>query len=488
MLPSNLRFFNKILGSPPIFSARRANWGNAVAILILLCSVAFAQIPGENNLGTFLIAMPTYTYTRTPGTLGLQADEETWSPEKWKNRRIFNRFAPIMDWKIQENSVYFYTGNEIGDMLWQELNERGEEPNRTPMLLGGFATPLYKGFYAAAEFNQIDHFSTSTFAARKIRNHGSDDFSWFGGNLPAYSGLSGELGFIGSGKFFKKASVTTGSEYVWAWHNEEWVPIRISPRVQGDAVFNVMDTEVELLAGTEKFEILDSAAQYNNSLGFRLKRENIGGGFYAYGEKEKIGWTDFNFDFFGNFSNRGFVAVNQDKEILFADSLEYAIKIKNSTTLTPGFLINQNGIKLYEEATYKIKHLYAKTKTYQNYTEDFTSVGFDGEVAYKSNSANIGVLYSREFFDEERDYGLAQNSAKMFLKYRFLKDLFISHEWIYRDFPKTWLWNAQIEQRIPQLNASLYAVWIEVLQGKAKNFDFGGYNETRFYCGIRVLL
>ncbi|MDR2732529.1 MAG: hypothetical protein LBB36_04850, partial [Fibromonadaceae bacterium] len=167
-------------------------------LLLILCSIAFAQIQGEtpaltpfaSERGTHLIAMPTYTYSRMPGALGLEAEEETWQPDKWKNRRIFDRFVPVMDWETRQNNLWFYMGNEIGDELWQELQEPGNEPNRTPMLYGGFSAPLTSGFYTTAVFNQIDHFSEATFIARGNRIN-SQKFSWFGENLPAYSGLYG---------------------------------------------------------------------------------------------------------------------------------------------------------------------------------------------------------------------------------------------------------------------------------------------------------
>ena len=480
-------------------------------ILALFCSIAFAQIQGEtpaltpftSEQGTYLIAMPTYTYSRKPGTLGLKAEEETWKPDKWKNRRVFERFAPVMDWEIRESSLWFYFGNELGDMLWQELNALGEESNRTPMLYGGFATPLLNGFYAISEFNQIDHFSQATFESRKKRINNSQKFSWFGENLPAYSAIYGGFGYNSQDDFFKNASILTGSEYLWAWNKEEWVPIRISPRVEGNAEFYFMGNEIELNFSTEKFQIQDSASEINKNLGLRLKGENTGGGLYASRTEDKeniIAWIDFNYSFLQLITNKGVISFSPRKyqelrlaDFNFSDSLEYNTDISKPTDLTLGILLKQNGIKLYTETSYKSKPLFMKVKAYQNYTEDFESIGFDSEIAYKSSLAEAGAAYSREFFEyyrEEIFYDIkpAENTAKLFLKYRFLQNLSITHEWLYRGKPDIWFWNAQIEQKIPELNTSLYAVLLQVLSKNTKDFPFGGYNEARFFCGINVAL
>ncbi|MCL2101194.1 MAG: hypothetical protein FWH22_05715 [Fibromonadales bacterium] len=487
---------------------------------MLFCSFAFAQVQGEtpaltpltSELGTHLIAMPTYTYSRMPGTLGLRAEEETWHPDKWRNRQIFHRFIPIMDWELKqkESGIWFYTGNEIGDELWQEIIGRNDEQNRTPMLYGGFVAKPVNGFYAMAQFNQVDHFSEATFNARRDRIN-SQKFALASENLPAYSGVFGGLGYNnelrGERSLFKNASVLAGSEYLWAWNENEWMPIQISPRVEANASLYFMEHEIELHAATEKFQIKDSATENRSDIGLRMRGKNTGGGFYvteAKGGENITIWTDFNHSLFG-FANRGFIAVdawpNQEikrEDIHFADSLEYGINMSNSTDLTLGVLVNQNGAKLYGETAYESKPLSAKSRAYQNYTADFQSIGLDGEVAYKSALAEAGVAYSREFFEYYREhifYNIkpAETSAKIFLKYSFLRNLIFAHELVYRseirsdvDIPATWFWNAQIEQKIPKLNTSLYAVWLHALSKDNKDFSFGGVNRTRFYCGLNT--
>jgi len=454
--------------------------------LLLFCSAAYAEVQGETpaltpfagEIGTHLIAMPTYTYSRMPGALGLNAEEETWKPDKWRNRQIFGRFVPVMDWEFEQNGLWFYTGNEIGDELWQELTAKNREPNRTPMLYGGFKTSPADEFYTMAQFNQIDHFSESTLRERSFRIN-SQKFSWFGENLPAYSGIYGGFGY-------KSASVLAGSEYLWAWNENEWVPVRISPRVEGNAAFNFMETDVELHASTEKFQIKDSVAKNQNNFGLRLKGKNSGGGLYVNRTEKKeniIIWTDFNHSFF-NFTNKGFMAF--DNDIHFADSLEYKVDLNKSTHLTPGVLLNQNGMKLYAETVYKSKPFFGKMRAYQNYARDFESVGFDGELAYQSSLAEAGAAYSKEFFEHYRELSeirFSENSTKLFLKYNFLKNLTFTHEWVYRN---AWFWNAQIEQKIPQLNTSFYAVWLNALSKDNKDFSFGGVNRARFFCGLNA--
>ncbi len=475
---------------------------------MLLCAASFAQVQGEtpaltpfaNELGTHLIAMPTYTYSRMPGALWL-AEEEIWRPDKWRNRRIFDRFVPIMDWETRQNNIWFYTGNEIGDELWQELAGTNNEPNRTPMLYGGIATPPFGGFYTMAQFNQIDHFSEATFDTRKERIN-SQKFAWFGENLPAYSGIYGGFGYSGTGDFFKNASILTGSEYLWAWNKKEWVPIRISPRTEANAGFYFMEKEVELHAAAEKFQIQDSAAEDRKNFGMRVKGKNTGAGIYASQTKDDenaIIWLDFNHSFLQHFTNEGVIefysrqSTGADSlEFAITDSLEYKIGITKTTDLIIGLLLRTGGVKLYSETSYEFKPLSMKTRAYQNYAYDFQSIGFDGEVAYKSRIAEAGAAYSKEYFGYHRWERIAyeaepvENSAKLFFKYRFFENLMLTHEWVYRDNPATWFWNAQIEQRIPKLNASLYAVWLNALSKNNKDFDFGGVNRTRFYCGANL--
>jgi hypothetical protein len=481
---------------------------------VLFCSFAFAQVQGEvpaltpltSGLGTHLIAMPTYTYSRLPGTLGLSAEEETWRPDKWKDRQIFHRFIPLMNWETEKKGVWFYVGNEQGDMLWQELSALGEEANRTPMIYGGFVSSPVNGFYAMAEFNQVDHFTEATFNARRNRVN-TQRFSLVGENLPAYSGVWGGFGYNSEMDFLKNVSVLTGSEYLWAWHENEWVPIHISPRVEGNASFYFMEREIELHAATEKFQIKDSVAENRNDIGLKIRGENTGSGFHmieAKGEESIVVWMDFNHSLFG-FTNRGFIAFNawpnqqiKYEDIYFADSLEYGVNVSKSTDLTFGFLLNQNGAKLYGETAYNSKPLSAKSKAYQNYTVDFQSIGLDGEIAYKSALTEAGVAYSREFFEYYREHIFydikpAESSAKIFLKYRFLQNLLFTHEWVYRseiksdvDIPATWFWNAQIEQKIPKINTSFYAVWLHAFSKDNKDFSFGGVNRSRFYCGLNA--
>ncbi|MDR2580138.1 MAG: hypothetical protein LBC85_03990 [Fibromonadaceae bacterium] len=486
-------------------------------ILLLLSSLAFAQVRAEtealtpfvSDLGTRLIAMPSYTYSRAPGTLGLAADEETWLPDKWRNRRIFNRFIPIMNWETEQSGLRFYVGCEQGDMLWRELSALGEEANRTPMLYGGFVTSPVNGFYALAKFNQIDHFTDATFDARRNRIN-SQKFSWFGENLPAYSGLWGGVGYNGKSDFFRNATVLTGSEYLWAWDEDEWKPVRISPRIESNLSLYFMETEVELHTATEKFQVQDSASENHSSWGLRLKGKNTGGGLYSSRKDNKesmIAWADFDHSLWG-FTNSGFIAFNafsslrnqeiDPNDLYFADSLEYKININKSTSITPGLLFSRSGVKLYGETTYDFQPMLMKTRAYQNYNPDFESIGFDSEIAYKSRLSEFGAAYSREFFEYYRDdafYSVkpAESSAKFFIKHRFLQHLVFTHEWVYRgevlepNLPARWIWNAQVEQYVPKLNTSLYAVWLHTTSKNEKDFHFGGVNRARFYCGVNTL-
>ena len=201
-----------------------------------------AAVPAEvsamdstlSGSGTRLVSMPTYIYGRSQGQLGFQAEDELWSPDRSGSRHIPNRYTPILNWNVGAPELWFSTGNEVGDLLYQELLDDSHGSNRTPMLDGGLVTPTWNHFYATAQGSQVDHYSSETLGERTRRN-GSMSFAWFGENLPAFS-----TAFAGAGyrTAHAQAELLAGSDYLWVQSStRRWVPLQIKPRVQASAMY-----------------------------------------------------------------------------------------------------------------------------------------------------------------------------------------------------------------------------------------------------------
>ena len=117
--------------------------------------------------GTFLTASPTYVWDRPSGSDGIHASSELFSTDKLGTRLLLNRFSVTPSWKILEPGVWLSTGNEIGDMIYQDLLDDSKELNRTPLLEGGFRSPSFHGFFATVRYFQVDHYSSNTMYERK---------------------------------------------------------------------------------------------------------------------------------------------------------------------------------------------------------------------------------------------------------------------------------------------------------------------------------
>ncbi|GHV13550.1 hypothetical protein AGMMS49938_08300 [Fibrobacterales bacterium] len=494
-----------------------------------------ALTPFVSELGTHITAMPTYTYSRMPGAISIRGEEEIWRPSKWKDYRLYNRFAPVMNWQVGDPSLYFFTGNEIGDELWQELLSANAEANRTPMLYGGFTTPNYNGFWATFQGNQVDHFSNATFDERKKQLGGKQDFAWFGENLPAYSSAFGGVGYNGSiGNF----SVLAGKEFIWAWRKidstaaGEWTALEISPRVEINGNFFLpkkLNTEFfvrtqNLNPATENLTTeLEQETKKNNETFVAAK---IGGESFSVGvSADKINKQNDEVYYSGWFEKENKISNRVSNYLLisrgiFSDSLWANFNTTQNTQLTLGTLINGVASKFFGNLNYKIGSLNMETKHYLlgNFDNFFLSYGSQAEIYYLTKKAKIGAAASGEEFsflfrDGCKDNSFltlcewlfdevfynevlpAQKSAKFYINYNFRSGLTIQHELAYRskiqsdlNIPSAWFWNAQIEQKIPNHNAYLYAVFIHILSKDEKEFSFGGIDRARFYCGLKVEL
>ena len=138
--------------------------------LLLVTGVSHAAIDAEmegmevdsRDDGTFLVGGPTFYYDRILGAGGLHSESEMWSPEKLRQRLLFNRMSPLPSWNPLPPSVWVKTGNELGDLIYNDFITPEDRPsNRTPILEGGFRSPGFKGFWVTGRAFQDDHFSTA---------------------------------------------------------------------------------------------------------------------------------------------------------------------------------------------------------------------------------------------------------------------------------------------------------------------------------------
>ena len=184
--------------------------------------------------GTFLVGGPTFFFDRILGAGGIHSESELWTPQKLRSRLLFNRMSLLPSWDPKEPSVWVKTGNELGDMIYQDvITEKDRPTNRTPILEGGFRSPSFKGFWATARAFQDDHYSARTYSYRK--KFVSDEFALFGENYPMFSSMYGGVGFTND---LVNASVLAGEEYLWEYlESSRWMPVHMAPRVEARADF-----------------------------------------------------------------------------------------------------------------------------------------------------------------------------------------------------------------------------------------------------------
>ena len=215
-----------------------------ISIFAVSACVAFASIDPEmegmevvsRDDGTFLIGSPTFYFDRALGAGGIHSESELWTPRKLRYRQLFNRLSVLPSWApIETPSIWMKTGNEIGDLIYQDfITDPNERPgNRTPILEAGVRTPLWHGLWATFRLFQDDHYCTRTYAFRKPLVEGS--FSFFGENWPMFSSFYGGLGYTNN---LINASVLAGMEYVWLFsESSRWIPVLYKPRVEARADF-----------------------------------------------------------------------------------------------------------------------------------------------------------------------------------------------------------------------------------------------------------
>ena len=253
---------------------------NLALVSLLMASVAFAQIPAEMDGmeyetradGTFLIGGPTYAFDRPMSAGGLHSESELWTPAKMRDRLLFNRWSGTPSWTPLDPGVWVKTGNELGDLIYQDFITEDDRPgNRTPILEGGFRSPSFMGFWATARLFQVDHFCSGSYAYRRDGVDG--DYSHFGANWPMFSSAYGGIGYTNS---LVNASVLAGEEYIWFYtESSRWIPAHYKPRVEARA-------DVENLSVTLAYEDIEYENQHKNEDGAR--KEVNGSVYYKCGK------------------------------------------------------------------------------------------------------------------------------------------------------------------------------------------------------------
>ena len=253
---------------------------NFALVSLLLASVAFAQVPAEMDGmeyetradGTFLIGGPTYAFDRAMGAGGLHSESELWTPAKLRDRLLFNRWSGTPSWTPLDPGVWVKTGNELGDLIYQDfITEKNRPENRTPILEGGFRSPSFMGFWATARLFQVDHFCSGSYAYRRDGVDG--DYSHFGANWPMFSSAYGGLGYTNS---LVNASVLAGEEYIWFYTaSSHWIPAHYKPRVEARA-------DIKNLSVTVAYEDIEFENQHKKEDGAR--KEVNGSVYYKCGK------------------------------------------------------------------------------------------------------------------------------------------------------------------------------------------------------------
>ncbi len=293
--------------------------------------------------GTFLVASPTYYFDRILGAGGLHSESELWSPAKLRQRLLLNRMAIDPSWDPLSPSIWVKTGNELGDLIYNDLIVDDNRPvNRTPILEGGFRTPSFNGFWATARAFQDDHYSeyTRTFRKKIV----SDEFALFGENYPMFSSAYGGLGFTNSSV---NASVLVGEEYLWLYgESSRWIPVHYKPRVEARA-------DVGNFAVTAVYE----DAEYQNKLmGEQGSRKELNGSvYYQCGETCRQGIMQLSAGFyFRAVDDSGFVYTGLDKDFMAFPFMELRLKPQSRFTADVMFGVNDRDWLVQDSMEFRV--------------------------------------------------------------------------------------------------------------------------------------
>lgn len=304
-----------------------------VASISLVLASVTPELEGMESVirgnGTFLIGAPTYYFDRDLGAGGMHSQTEIWNPGKLRQRILLNRMSVLPSWDPMEPSIWVKTGNELGDMIFNDLITVDDRPNnRTPILEGGFRSPSYKGFWVTARGFQDDHYSGLTKSVR--RHYVTDEFSLFGENYPLFSTMYGGLGYTNN---LINASVLAGEEYLWLMGQSSfWIPVHYRPRIEARA-------DIKNLSLTAVYE----DAEYQNvRKGQKGNRKELNGSvYYKCGNSCKNGMFQISSGlYFRAVDDSGFVNTKLDEDYVALPFMELRIKPIKSLTADIMFAVN----------------------------------------------------------------------------------------------------------------------------------------------------
>ena len=377
--------------------------------LFLMTVVSYASIDPEmdglevvsRDDGTFLVGSPTFYFDRRLGSAGIHSESEIWAPGKFRERLLFNRLSVLPSWKPFAPSVWMKTGNELGDMIYQDLITPEDRPdNRTPILEGGFRTPSYKGFWITARGFQDDHYSDGSkgYRGRFVE----DEFALFGENYPFFSSGYAGLGFTNDAV---DASLLVGEEYIWLYgESSRWIPVHFRPRVE--AKVDVFDLKLTLgyesadyqnfkkketgnrmeINGSVYYETNDVFEQLNLSLvmGLNFRALDDSGHVYTGLDENRVVWPfiAFRINPLQRLSVNASLGVN-DEDWLVQDSVEYRVPVMPKSDVVLG-VKNVSGTRLNPLAD----------------DEEY----FDDEVISLNAEGQMNLLQSYAAFSDTMDY------------------------------------------------------------------------------------
>lgn len=325
------------------------------ALVLFAALPAFALIEPETegmdavtrDDGTFLVGAPTYSFDRENGAGGIHSESELWTPEKLRMRLLFNRLSGTPNWTPREPALWLRTGNELGDMIYQDaLYKKEDRPsNRTPILEGGFRSPAFMGLWATARLFQVDVYSDESMKVRKKQVN--DEFSWFGENWPMFSTAYGGLGYTGHGL---DASVIAGEEYLWVFgESSRWIPVHYSPRVEARADF--MDISLTLA-----YENAEYQNYKKKETGTRT--EWNGSVYYHCGKLCKDGMFWFGTGLqFRTVEDDGTVYTGLEDDFVVWPFAQLRVMPLNALTLEVMFGVNNRDWLLQDSVEYKVDPL-----------------------------------------------------------------------------------------------------------------------------------
>lgn len=410
-----------------------------VSALAISASFAFASVDAEmegmdvvsRDDGTFLIASPTFYFDRALGAGGIHSESELWTPRKLRYRQLLNRLSVLPSWNpIETPSVWMKTGNELGDLIYQDfITDPSERPvNRTPILEVGARSPEYRGFWATFRLFQDDHYCySSSYSYRK--NLVDNKFSFFGENWPMFSSAYGGLGYTND---FINASILAGKEYVWIFsESSRWIPVSYSPRIEARADFWNFST-------TLVFENANYQDKRKKETGER--KEVNGSIVYSCGENCKRGMLQLSaglaFRFVGD---EGTVYTGLDEDRVLWPFLEMSIRPTDELRFDVMFGVNNRDWLIQDSIEYQVPafnrlnvsvgakniagtRLNPIADTYEYFDGDTISLAANGRmnlmqgyVRFEDSLTNFLIFGARGSF-------WAEHGAEIFKTEKFVKD------------------------------------------------------------------